>query len=421
MNRKITSAILVITAFVLASCSTPMTAPKSVQPQVSRTVKVAQPPFQKAPVKPTKPPVLSELAGNYSLFEGSESQFGIRYQDGKLAVFKNGQVSPLKQVGPTKFQLAAGGRPLEFTYSNEGKYDRFTSTVGGQTHVFIRDESLKHSREGVTNQAVYTWQLINDLNPNGYTRSRFISPSRGTVDYTVYLPEGWSRESKETYPLVFFLHGQTGWERSFPESVPASQLKQWMSAGLIPKMVIVSLRTGRIGASGREEEQWTTPRNETLLTSESPRELRAFVRKQFRAGMSAKTTSIHGHSRGSRAAIHYALKFPQSFASAVANAFVSDYALPELMQIAKQNQARLQTQGIPLRISIGDRDEFVLNLGRKGSPVIHKYLQDLKIPHQYQVFKGVDHGFVNLWNTRLANGMPNGLSELKFHAGAWSK
>ena len=412
MSRLITSAILIITAFTLASCSTP----PSVRP--SQSVKVVQPPFQKAPVRPTKAPVLTELVGRYSLFEGSESNFEIRQKAGKLAVHKGGNVSPLKQVSPTVFQLA-GGRRIEFSYSNEGKYDRFKSTVGRQTHVFIKDTSLKHAREGVTNQAVYTWQLINDLNPNGYTRSRFISPSRGTVDYTVYLPQGWSRESKETYPLVIFLHGQTGWERSFPESVPASQLQQWMSRGLIPKTVIVSLRTGRIGASGREEEQWTTPRNETLLTSESNRELRTFIRQQFRAGMTAKSTSIHGHSRGSRAAIHYALKFPDSFASSVANAFVSDYALPETMKIAKDNQARLSTRGIPLRISIGDRDEFALNLGRKASPVIHKYLQDLRIPHQYQVFKGVDHGFVNLWNAPLANGMPNGLGELQFHAGAW--
>ncbi|PWQ96171.1 alpha/beta hydrolase [Leucothrix arctica] len=412
MSRLITSAILLITAFTLASCSTPPSV------KSSRTVKVVQPPFQKAPVKPTKAPVLTELVGSYSLFEDSESNFEIRQQAGKLAVHKGGNVSPLQQVSPTVFQLA-GGRRIEFAYSNEGKYDRFKSTVGGQTHLFIKDDSLKRGREGVTNQAVYTWQLINDLNPNGYTRSRFISPSRGTVDYTVYLPQGWSRESKETYPLVIFLHGQTGWERSFPESVPASQLQQWMARGLIPKTVIVSLRTGRIGASGREEEQWTTPRNETLMTSESANELRAFIRQQFRAGMSAKTTSIHGHSRGSRAAIHYALKFPDSFASSVANAFVSDYALPETMKIAKQNQSRLSTRGIPLRISIGDRDEFALNLGRKASPVIHKYLQDLQIPHQYQVFKGVDHGFVSLWNAPLANGMPNGLGELQFHAGAW--
>jgi len=415
MSSLIKTLIAITAALALASCST---SPSVSSTKPERLIKVAQPPFQKAPVKPTKPPVLASLAGNYSLFEGSESQFGIRHTAGKLAVHKNGNVSPLKQIGPTKFQLV-GGRLLEFAYSNEGEYDRFKSTVGGQTHVFIRDESLKKSRQGVTNQAIYTWQLINDLNPNGYTRSRFISPSRGTVDYTVYLPQGWSRESKETYPLVIFLHGQTGWERSFPESVPASQLQKWMARGLIPKTVIVSLRAGRIGASGREEEQWSTPRNETLLTSESAKELRAFIRQQFRAGMTAKTTSIHGHSRGSRGAIHYALKFPQSFASAVANAFVSDYALKETMMIASQNQARLRIQGILLRISIGDRDEFALNLGRKASPVIHKHLQNLKIAHQYQVFKGVDHGFVNLWNARLANGMPNGLGELQFHAGAW--
>ena len=218
---------------------------------------------------------------------------------------------------------------------------------------------------------------------------------------------------------MFFLHGQLGWERSFPDSVPATQLNQWISKGYIPPMVIVSLRTGRL--NGNLEEQWSSARNERLLTSEQPNELRAFIRKQFRAGMSAKTTAIHGHSRGSRGAIHYALKYPMSFSSSVANAFVSDYALDETKQIAQQNQQQIRSRGIPLRISIGDRDEFALNMGRKASPVIHQFLNNLNIPHDYEVFPGVNHGFVNVWNARQKSGLPNGLGELQLHAGAWAR
>jgi len=413
MNRLI-PLLLTFTLLTLAAC----TAPPRVKPTTAVTPPVQPEPIK--PVKPSRPPVLSELVGRYSLFAGSDINFELKEQGGKLLVFAMGRSSELKQISPTRFQLA-GGREVNFQYSAEGKYDRFVTMSDGRNQRFIRDDSLARSRKGVTNQAVYTWQMINALKAGDYTHSRFISPSRGLVDYSVYLPSDWRRDSKKTYPLIIYLHGQTGWEHSFSEAVPAAQLNQWMARGLIPPTVIVALRSGRIGANGRTEEQWSSPRNEKLITSESSNELRAFIRQQFRAGMSAKTTSIHGHSRGSRGAIHYALKFPDSFASAVANAFVSDYALPETMQIATQNQQRLRTNGIPLRMSIGDRDEFVLNMGRKATPVMHQHLNQLGIPHQYQLFSGIDHSFAKLWNVRLKNGMPNGLSELQFHAGAWAK
>ena len=410
MNR-LTRILLVLTLLTLAACS----APPKVKPPT-----VITPPAPVKPVTPSRPPILSELVGKYSLFAGSEINFEIRKPGDKLSVFAAGHSSELKQLSPTRFTLT-GGREVNFEYSPEGKYDRFVTKSDGRNQRFIRDDSLAKSRSGVTQQAVYTWQMINALKAGDYTHSRFISPSRGLVDYSVYLPSDWRRESTKAYPLIIFLHGQTGWEHSFSEAVPAEQLRQWTARGLIPPAVIVALRSGRIGANGRIEEQWSTPRNETLITSESSRELRAFIREQFRAGMTPKTTGIQGHSRGSRGAIHYALKYPESFSSAVANAFVSDYALPETMQIATQNQQQLRTNGIPLRLTIGDRDEFVLNMGRKATPVIHQHLKSLRIPHQYQVFKGIDHSFKNLWNVRLKNGMPNGLSELQFHAGAWAK
>jgi len=374
-----------------------------------------------APVKPVKPsqaPSLQELVGKYRLFAGSEVSFDIVEDKGQLFMSLFGQREALQKVNATQFKLQ-NGDALNFDYSSEGKYDRFVTLNEGRPQLFVKHESLQRSRSAVTNQAVYTTQIQNSLKSGGYAYSKFISPSRGLVDYSVYLPPQWQRNSATNYPLVFFLHGQTGWERSFPDSVPASQLNQWIQSGRIPPMVIVALRTGRLRAN--LEEQWSSKRNEVLLTSESPNELRAFIRKQFRAGITAKTTAVHGHSRGSRGAIHYALKYPTSFSSAVANAFVSDYALDETKRIAQNNLQQIKSNGIPLRISIGDQDEFAVNMGRKASPVIHQFLNNLNIQHDYEVFRGVNHGFVNIWNTKMRNGITNGLAELQLHAEAWRK
>ena len=369
-------------------------------------------------IKPSKLPLNSELVGTYSLFAGSEVSFGITQQKEKLFLSLFGQNEELLKISPTRYKLMNGDL-INFDYSHEGKYDRFVTINEGRPQLFIRNESLQRSRSFVTNQAVYTSQLMKSVKPGAYTYSKFLSPSRGLVDYSVYLPPQWNRSSNKSYPLIFFLHGQLGWERSFPDSVPAQQLNKWVANGLIPPIVIVSLRTGRL--KDNVEEQWSSVRNETLLTRESSNELRAFIRAQFKAGLSSKTTSIHGHSRGSRGAIHFALKYPLSFSSAVANAFVSDYALKETKKIAKQNIQQIRSNGIPLRISIGDQDEFSLNMGRRASPVIHQFLSNLNIPHDYEVFPGINHGFVNVWNTRQKSGLHNGLGELQFHARAWTR
>ncbi len=370
------------------------------------------------PVKPAKLPTVNDLVGKYRLFAGSEVNFDVVEENGQLFMSLFGQREALQKISPTRFKMQ-DGQLITFESSPSGQYDRFVTLNEGRPRLFIRDESLQRERSQVSNQSAYTAQVMKSAKAGAYAYSRFVSPSRGLVDYAVYLPPQWRRNSNKSYPLMFFLHGQLGWERSFPDSVPAQQLNQWIGNGLIPPMVIVSLRTGRL--NGNQEEQWTTPRQETLLTSEASNELRAFIRKQFRAGLSAKTTAIQGHSRGSRGAIHYALKFPNSFSSSVANAFVSDYALPELKRIAQQNQQQIRNSGIPLRISIGDRDEFALNMGRRGSAVIHQYLNKLNIPHDYEVFRGINHGFVNVWNTKMRNGITNGLAELQLHAEAWAK
>ena len=369
-------------------------------------------------IKPSKSPSVSDLVGKYRLFAGSEVSFDMVEENGQLFMSLFGQKEALRKMSPTQFKLQNGDL-INFDYSTEGKYDRFVTLNEGRPQLFILDESLTRSRNAVTNQAVYTAQMRQALKSGGYAYSKFISPSRGLVDYSVYLPPQWQRNSTKTYPVVYFLHGQTGWERSFPDSVPAQQLNQWINRGRIPPMVIVALRTGRLKAN--VEEQWSSKRNEVLLTSENPNELRTFIRQQFRAGMTAKTTAIQGHSRGSRGAIHYALKYPRSFSSAVANAFVSDYALDETKRIAQQNIQQIRQFGIPLRISIGDQDEFAVNMGRKASAVIHQFLNNLNIPHDYEVFRGVNHGFVNIWNTQMRNGITNGLAELQLHAEAWAK
>ncbi len=250
-----------------------------------------------------------------------------------------------------------------------------------------------------------------------YTVSSFQSGARGRVFFSVYLPPGWSAEGTETYPLIFFLHGQHGDQYSFTKSVPVSELNRWINEGLVPPFVLVAPK----GSDLPGAVQWYYPNNVALLTSDAVNELRAFSFESFRAGGTPERTSVHGHSRGASGALYFALNHWDKFASAVANAFVSDYVLDEMRADATRNRDAIVESGIPLRMTIGTEDSFSRDEGRVGSPLLHEHMDSLGIPHEYQLLPGVSHGLSSIWTFQRSVDLPNGLYELQFHAAAWAQ
>jgi S-formylglutathione hydrolase FrmB len=243
-----------------------------------------------------------------------------------------------------------------------------------------------------------------------------VSGARGRVHFTVYLPPGWTPEGNESYPLLFFLHGQSGDEYRFSDNVPVSELNQWITLGLVPPFVLVAPR----GSDVPNTVQWYYDDNVTLLTSEGPGELRAFCWDTFRAGGSPDWISVQGQSRGASGTLHFALNHWDKFASAVANAFVSDYVLDSYREAATRNRDEIVASGLPIRMTIGTEDAYVVEMGRVGSQVLHEHLDALEIPHEYEVLPGVTHDFSSLWHyMRPEDGLVTGLYELQFHARAW--
>jgi enterochelin esterase-like enzyme len=250
-----------------------------------------------------------------------------------------------------------------------------------------------------------------------YTRTAFRSEARGWVFFNVYLPPGWSPDGAETYPLIFFLHGQMGDEYRFTDNVRASQLNSWIEEGAIPPFVLIAPR----GADRKGTVQWYHPENERMLTHEEGGELRAYARMVFRAGVDPGNISLHGHSRGASGTLYFALGHSDKFASAVTNAFVSDYVLERWKKLASQNRDEVLASGLPLRMTIGTKDSYVVRQNRVGSPAMHEHLQELGIPHEYEVLEGVTHGFGSMWRHRRPDGVRTGLYELQFHARAWMR
>lgn len=245
-----------------------------------------------------------------------------------------------------------------------------------------------------------------------------ISEVRGNVALEVYLPPNWDKANEDGYPVIFFLHGGTGNEKSFFNHVKSQQLNQWINAEEVPPFVLIAIESEYVNG---EEGQWSSANNEVFLTSEKQGELREFSRSNFNAGHSSQMISVHGQSRGARGALHYAFKYPTKFAAAMSNAFVSDYALEEEKLNALTNKEAINASGIKIRMVIGTEDNWVLEQNRQASYVMHDYLTELSIIHEFEILEGAGHQLNSMWVTSTQSGLVNGLYELKLHAKMWYK
>jgi predicted peptidase len=242
--------------------------------------------------------------------------------------------------------------------------------------------------------------------------SVFNSKSRSWVPYFVYLPPNWSKEKK--YPLVLFMHGQGGDETTFNKYVKADQINEWILDAKIEPVVIAGVR----GDNNRNNVQWFTPENESLIAGDGLGEFVKYCQANFNAGNKKNSISIEGHSRGAAGAIHYYFKYSGLFASVVAMGYVSDYTLPANKQLVLDNLKLLKDQEIPLRLEIGTEDSFVLTKNRRCIYDLHDFLSDLELKHEFEILHGVEHRFDYFWQYYTEEGLQNGLRHLIFHENA---
>ncbi|MFT4762523.1 MAG: enterochelin esterase-like enzyme [Paraglaciecola sp.] len=265
-------------------------------------------------------------------------------------------------------------------------------------------------------EKITTWTTQNE-DGGRYFHGTFESKTKGEVPYNVYLPPGWHADDTTTYPLLIYIYGQGGTEYIFPYHVEADLLNQWINNGDLPPMVVFCPN----GSPDPEVVQWYSPENEAMLTKEKG-EIRAFCRQQFRAGMQSDLIGLEGQSRGAAGVLFYAMKHSNKFSSFVANAYVSDYNLKMLKDLAQENQLKVQQSAFYLKMEIGSEDYFMIEHKRKGSLILDQYLTDLKIPHTHEILKGRGHGYGQFWDYyRKDKKMLNGLFHLKYHANIWNK
>lgn len=244
--------------------------------------------------------------------------------------------------------------------------------------------------------ATWRWNVPDPINVPGVIHSTIKSASMGIeVGFNLYLPPGYD-DGKDRYPVVYFLHGMTGTEKS--EAWLSGILHRAIADKRVPPMIAVFPN----GGYSSFYLDWAGGKvmGETLLV----KELIPHVDATWRTIASREGRAICGFSMGGYGAFHLSFKFPDLFSSAVSmGGAVSNadrmiefrrargtemekvYREGDPWVLARDNAAKVKGR-LAMRLYVGDKDGTFKSHG----PFVD-HLKSLELAADLQVLEGVEH------------------------------
>ena len=233
----------------------------------------------------------------------------------------------------------------------------------------------------------------------GIQHGTFRSASLKTdVGYNVCLPAEYSAQSKQRFPVIYYLHGYEGNESSYLEYA-----KYWREACKRFGPTILVFVNGGENSFFCDSPDGSIP-GETLIL----KDLIPHIDGKFRTLAGRNGRSVHGYSMGGFGALKLGLKFPDTFGSVVAyGATLSDAAsfkkhLPKVFTQMFGGDANRFAENDPLTLAernvtparenaaidliVGSKDEFL-----ERNRALRQKLQQLKIKLSYEEVRGAGH------------------------------
>ena len=213
-------------------------------------------------------------------------------------------------------------------------------------------------------------------NLRGLTHKVLNSESMGhDVGYVVWTPRDFDESKKTRYPVVYFLHGAGGSEKSDSAGF-ASRVAAAIREGDFPKAICVFPNGGMSGYRGKVESM--------IVDELIPRIDKDYPTKAESAGR-----VVCGFSMGGAGSVYLSIRHPELFCGAGswggALSFRGRAEESPLLPRAKQNAKKLKATGYALITINGDQDR----------PDAFKPLQELLkengISHNSVVLKDTNH------------------------------
>lgn len=221
----------------------------------------------------------------------------------------------------------------------------------------------------------------------------------GEVSYLVYLPPDYASTSERRYPVVYWLHGLGGTQRSAARFV--SHLDIAIRTGRGPSMIVILVN------GMRDAFYCDSPDGRWPIESVIIKELIPHVDSTYRTIADRASRAVEGYSMGGFGAAHLAFKYPEIFgiAGVMAGGMPDKGMLEKRPEIGvkmfggkiealmaehpftwlEKNQAAIRGR-MAIRVAVGDQDSL-----QHQNQALHEMLERLKIAHEYEVVPGVAH------------------------------
>ncbi|MFB3828293.1 MAG: alpha/beta hydrolase [Bryobacteraceae bacterium] len=245
--------------------------------------------------------------------------------------------------------------------------------------------------------------------PSGTHYKTFRSAAAGAdVSYLIYLPPGYGANPERRYPVLYWLHGGGGNQRTGGPFV--ALLDTAIRNGKAPEMIVV-LVNGLPGSLFVNRPGGGQPVEDMIV-----RDLIPHIDATYRTVAARAGRAIEGFSMGGHGAAHLGFEYPELFCavSNLAGAVLSAERFSRMeniwqgvfrgnreffeahhpFQLARRNAQRIRGRML-VRIVVGDADTGRGTL--EANQNFHALLDGLKIEHEFTLVKGVKHSYQRLY------------------------
>ncbi len=136
------------------------------------------------------------------------------------------------------------------------------------------------------------------------------------ISLGIYLPPGYEKQSKKRFPVVYWLHGYSGWKNTtgktdWGDQEAVNTINKLIKSGAVEPMIIVMPDgSNRFGGSFYTNS-YTTGNWEDFIAYELPE----YIDANYRSIPKSESRGIAGHSMGGYGALKIAMKHPDIFSS----------------------------------------------------------------------------------------------------------
>jgi len=233
-----------------------------------------------------------------------------------------------------------------------------------------------------------TWVWVNDDQIKTVTHHRLKSPAMGfDIGFNVYLPPSYEQETDRRFPVVYYLHGAGGSEKS------ANEFSWEVVAAIREKAISEAIYVFPNGGTFSRYRDWKTEnvKTETFLIDE----LIPHIDETFRTIDDRKGRALTGFSMGGDGAIRLLMKYPEKFGAAATMAAAIDWTNAETdgeksFDLAKQNAEKLK-DNCRIFMVVGE-DDRLFSVNRK----FHQHLDLLGLENTFISHPGIGHNLGEL-------------------------